>query len=56
MRPILNNVTSKNCVGTICNSKQDGNFIITKYENTYNVYVRFCDTGYETKAQMIDIK
>lgn len=43
-------------VGKIHSTRNYGNLIVTNYVNNKNVFVRFLDTGYETKAGMRDIK
>ena len=52
----LNDVTIKGCVGKILKSKNFGEFKILKYNNATNVEIRFLKTGYETVAQLGDIR
>ena len=52
----LNDVTIKGCVGKILKSKNFGEFKILKYNDSRNVEIRFLKTGYETVAQLGNIK
>ena len=52
----LNDVSYKDCVGKVCKSKSSGDFKILKYNDAYNVEIQFLKTGYETTAQLGDIK
>ena len=52
----LNDISYKDCVGKICKSKSSGDFKIVKYNDTYNVDVQFLNTGYETRAQLGNIR
>ena len=52
----LNDVTIKGCVGKILKSKNFGEFKILKYNDSGNVEIRFLKTGYETVAQLGNIK
>ena len=51
----LNNV-SKDCVGKVCKSKSSGDFKIVKYNDSTDVEIQFLKTGFETTAQLGDIK
>ena len=51
----LNDIT-KDCVGKICKSKSSGDFKVLKYNDAYNVDVQFLKTGYETVAQLVQVK
>ena len=52
----LNDVNYKDCVGKVCKSKSSGDFKILKYNNARNVVIQFLKTGFETIAQLGDIK
>ena len=43
-------------VGEVFPTEKYGNLIITEYVNCYEVYVKFLETGYETKSRLGDIK
>ena len=52
----LNDVSYKDCVGKVCKSKLSGDFKILKYNDAYNVDVQFLKTGFETRAQLGNIR
>ena len=52
----LNDISYKDCVGKILKSKNFGDFKILKYNNARNVVIQFLKTGFETTAQLGDIK
>ena len=52
----LNDVTIKGCVGKILKSKNFGEFKILKYNDSGNVEIQFLNTGFETVAQLGNIK
>ena len=52
----LNSVSYKDCVGKVCKSKSSGDFKILKYNDAYNVDVQFLKTGFETRAQLGNIR
>ena len=52
----LNDISYKDCVGQVCKSKSSGDFKILKYNDNRNVEVQFLKTGFETTAQLGDIK
>ena len=52
----LNGVSYKGCVGKVCKSKSSGDFKIVKYNNAKDVVIQFLKTGFETTAQLGDIK
>ena len=52
----LNDISYKDCVGKVCKSKSSGDFKILKYNNARNVEIQFLKTGFETTAQLGDIK
>ena len=52
----LNDISYKDCVGKVCKSKLSGDFKILKYNNARNVVIQFLKTGYETTAQLGNIK
>ena len=52
----LNDVSYKDCVGKVCKSKSSGDFKILKYNDAYNVDVQFLKTGFETRAQLGNIR
>ena len=52
----LNDVSYKDCVGKVCKSKSSGDFKILKYNDAYNVDVLFLKTGFETRAQLGNIR
>ena len=51
----LNDV-SKDCVGKVCKSKSSGDFKIVKYNDAKDVEIQFLKTGFETTAQLGDIR
>ena len=52
----LNDISYKDCVGKVCKSLNSGDFKIVKYNNARNVVIQFLKTGFETTAQLGDIK
>ena len=52
----LNDVSYKDCVGKLCKSKSSGDFKIVKCNDSKNVEIQFLKTGFETTAQLGDIK
>ena len=52
----LNNVSYNDCVGKVYKSKLSGDFKIVKYNGSKDVEIQFLKTGYETTAQLGDIK
>ena len=52
----LNDISYKDCVGKVCKSLNSGDFKILKYNNARNVVIQFLKTGFETTAQLGDIK
>ena len=52
----LNDVTTKDCVGKVCKSLNSGDFKVLKYNDAKNVEIQFLNTGFETTAQLGDIK
>ncbi len=52
----LNDINYKDCVGKVCKSLNSGDFKILKYNNARNVVIQFLKTGFETTAQLGDIK
>ena len=52
----LNDISYKDCVGKVCKSKSSGDFKIVKYNDSKNVDIQFLKTGFETTAQLGDIK
>ena len=52
----LNDVNYKDCVGKVFKSKLSGDFKILKYNNSENVEIQFLNTGYETVAQLGNIR
>ena len=52
----LNAISYKDCVGKVCKSLNSGDFKILKYNDAYNVEIQFLKTGFETTAQLGDIK
>ena len=52
----LNDVNYKECVGKVCKSKSSGDFNVLKYNNAKDVEIQFLKTGFETTAQLGDIK
>ena len=51
----LNDI-SKDCVGKVCKSLNSGDFKIVKYKGSKSVEIQFLKTGFETTAQLGDIK
>ena len=51
----LNDI-SKDCVGKVCKSLNSGDFKILKYNGSKSVEIQFLKTGFETTAQLGDIK
>ena len=51
----LNDVV-KDCVGKVCKSLNSGDFKILKYNGSKSVEIQFLKTGFETTAQLGDIK
>ena len=52
----LNDISYKDCVGKVCKSLKSGDFKILKYNDAYNVDVQFLKTGFETRAQLGNIR
>ena len=52
----LNNVSYNDCVGKVCKSLNSGDFTMLKYNDSKNVEIQFLKTGYETTAQLGDIR
>ena len=52
----LNDIDYKDCVGKVCKSKSSGDFKIVKYNDARNVEIQFVNTGFETSAQLGDIR
>ena len=52
----LNDINYNDCVGKVCKSKSSGDFKIVKYNNARDVQIQFLKTGYETVAQLGNIK
>ena len=52
----LNDVTIKGCVGKILKSKNFGEFKILKYNDSGNVEIQFVNTGFETVAELGNIR
>ena len=51
----LNDI-SKDCVGKVCKSLNSGDFKILKYNGSKSVEIQFLKTGFETTAQLGDIR
>ena len=51
----LNDV-SKDCVGKVFKSKYSGDFKILKYNDSGNVEIQFVNTGFETSAELGNIR
>ena len=51
----LNDV-SKECIGKVCKSKSSGDFKVLKYNSATDVEIQFLTTGYETSAQLTNIR
>ncbi len=52
----LNDVSYNDCVGKVCKSKLSGDFKILKYNDAYNVEIKFINTGFEMFARLGDIR
>ena len=52
----LNDVNYKDCVGKVCKSKSSGDFKIVKYNDSANVEIQFVNTGFETSAELGNIR
>ena len=52
----LNDISYKDCVDKVCKSKSSGDFKILKYNDAYNVDIQFLKTGYETVAELGNIR
>ena len=52
----LNDIGYKDCVGKVCKSKSSGDFKIVKYNDARNVEIQFVNTGYETSAQLTNLR
>ena len=52
----LNDISYKDCVGKVCKSKSLGDFKIVKYNDAKDVEIQFLKTGFETTAQLGDIR
>ena len=52
----LNDINYKDCVGKVCKSKSSGDFKVLKYNGARDVEILFLETGFETSAQLINIK
>ena len=52
----LNNVSYKDCVGKVCKSKSSGDFKVLKYNDARDVEIQFVNTGFETVAQLTNIR
>ena len=52
----LNDVNYKDCVGKVFKSKSSGDFKVLKYNNAKDVEIQFLKTGYETTAELGNIK
>ena len=52
----LNDVNYNDCVGKVCKSKLSGDFKILKYNDARNVEIRFFNTGFETSAELGNIR
>ena len=52
----LNDVSYKDCVGKVCKSKSSGDFKIVKYNDRANVEIQFLKTGFETIAELGNIR
>ena len=52
----LNDINYKDCVGKILKSKNFGEFKVLKYNDSKNVEIQFLNTGYETTAQLVQVK
>ena len=52
----LNDVTTKDCVGKVCKSLNSGDFKILKYNDAKDVEIQFLNTGFETSAELGNIR
>ena len=52
----LNDINYKDCVGKILKSKNFGEFKVLKCNDSKNVEIQFLNTGYETTAQLVQVK
>ena len=52
----LNDVNYKGCVGMVFKSKYSGDFKILKYNDSGNVEIQFVNTGFETSAELGNIR
>ena len=52
----LNDVSYKDCVGKVFKSKYSGDFKILKYNDSGNVEIQFVNTGFETSAELGNIR
>ena len=52
----LNDVSYKDCVGKVFKSKSSGDFKIVKYDDARNVEIQFVNTGFETSAQLTNLR
>ena len=52
----LNDISYKDCVGKVCKSNLSGDFKILKYNDAYNVEIQFLKTGFETSAELGNIR
>ena len=52
----LNDVSYKDCVGKVFKSLNSGDFKIVKYNHAKDVEIQFLKTGYETLAQLGNIR
>ena len=52
----LNDVNYKDCVGNVFKSKSSGDFKIVKYNDARNVEIQFVNTGFETSAQLTNLR
>ena len=52
----LNDISYKDCVGKVCKSKSSGDFKIVKYNDARNVEIQFVNTGFETSAQLTNLR
>ena len=52
----LNDVSYKDCVGKVCKSLNSGNFKILKYNDAKDVEIQFVNTGFETSAQLTNLR
>ena len=52
----LNDVSYKDCVGKVYKSLNSGDFKIVKYNDARNVEIQFVNTGFETSAQLTNLR